>query len=473
MPSLKNFFSTKPIFMKIATSFSLLFCFFFSVLAAQNFPNTIVHGPLKVSPNQRYLVHADGTPFYWLGDTAWELFHRLKREEADTYLKNRFDKGYTVIQAVVLAEIDGLGDPNPYGEIPLENNDPTKPREAYFKHVDYIVDKAAELGLYIAMLPTWGDKLFKDRWGKGPEIFNTSNAKTYGEWIGNRYKDRKNIIWVLGGDRNPRDQNDIEVWRAMAAGIETAVGGADKALMTYHPQPNDFADGGAGKWFHNDAWFDFNMFQTGHCRENNVYDRIQVSYKRTPIKPCIDGESIYENHPVCFNSKDLGISSAYDVRKYAWLDVFAGAFGNTYGCHDIWQMYGGGRAPVNGANIPWDKAIELPAAGQMQHLRRLIESRPMLERVPNQALIVSARNANDRIQATSGKNYAFIYSAQGKEISVKLGLIAGTKVKATWYNPRDGKSTDAGEAANKGIKVYKAPTSGYGQDWCLVLDFVK
>jgi hypothetical protein len=126
---------------------------------------------LKVSSNKRFLVTADNKPFFWLGDTAWELFHRLKREEADRYLKNRADKGFTVIQAVALAELDGLNDPNPYGERPLENNDPTKPREAYFQHVDYIINKAGELGLYIGFLPTWGDKLYTDRWGKGPEIF--------------------------------------------------------------------------------------------------------------------------------------------------------------------------------------------------------------------------------------------------------------------------------------------------------------
>lgn len=123
--------------------------------------NIVSNGPLKVSDNKRFLVHENGKPFYWLGDTAWELFHRLNREEADKYLKNRAEKGFTVIQAVALAELDGVRDPNPYGEIPLENNDPTKPREAYFKHVDYIIDRAAELGLYIALLPTWGDKLSK------------------------------------------------------------------------------------------------------------------------------------------------------------------------------------------------------------------------------------------------------------------------------------------------------------------------
>lgn len=254
----------------------------------------LVPAQLRVSPDQRFLQTADGKPFFWLGDTAWELFHRLTREEAEMYLKNRADKGFTVIQAVALAELDGLHDPNPYGEIPLENDDPTKPREAYFQHVDFIIRRAEQLGLHIALLPTWGDKVFKDRWGAGPEIFTADNAQVYGKWLASRYKNQKNIIWVLGGDRNPRNDNDVAIWRSMARGIEEGSGGADKALITYHPQPNALEDGGSSKWFHNDSWLDFNMFQTGHCRENNIWDRMALVYNRKPAKPVLDGEPLYE-----------------------------------------------------------------------------------------------------------------------------------------------------------------------------------
>jgi len=145
---------------------------------------------LTVSPNRRFLVHADGSPFFWLGDTAWELFHRLTREEADFYLQKRAGQGFTVIQAVVLAELDGLRVPNAHGEIPLEHLDPTQPREAYFRHVDWVIRRAAELGLYVGLLPTWGDKVNQRYdWAKGPEIFNETNARAYGKFLGTRYRD--------------------------------------------------------------------------------------------------------------------------------------------------------------------------------------------------------------------------------------------------------------------------------------------
>ncbi len=424
---------------------------------------------LRVSENKRFLVKQDGAPFFYLGDTAWELFHRLNREEADHYLQNRKDKGFTVIQAVVLAELDGLRDPNPYGHLPLKGTDPTQPNEAYFEHVDYIVNKAEELGLFIGMLPTWGDKVYKDSWGVGPEIFDTANAKTFGAYIGKRYKN-KPIIWIMGGDRTPRHEQDVAVWRAMAEGIVAGAGDGDrdKVMMSFHPQP--MPTGGSSNWFHKDAWLDFNMFQTGHCRDTKVYEKIAGDYLLEPTKPTMDAEPIYEDHPVCFNAKELGYSEAYDVRRAAYHSLFAGAHGHTYGCHDIWQMYAPGRNAVNGPRRSWKEALDLPGAAQMSHVRALIESRPMLERVPDQSLLLQAHEGGERIQATRGRSYAFIYSTTGKPIAVHLGKISGRSIKASWYNPRTGNTRDIGKFKNTGTRTFTPPSSGLDNDWVLILD---
>ena len=426
---------------------------------------------LRVSDNKRFLVYKkNGVVFFWMGDTAWELFHRLSREEADKYLSKRAEQGFNVVQAVALAELDGLNTPNYYNEKPLIENNPATPNDAYFEHVDWIIKKAAEHNIYIALLPSWGDKVFKDKWGAGPEIFNETNVKAFGKWIGDRYKNYSNIIWVMGGDRNPRNDNDVNIWRLMAQGIEEGTGGSPNALITFHPQPNSVDDGGSSKWFHNDAWLDFNMFQTGHCRENNIWQRIKIAYDKQPIKPVLDGETIYEDHPVCFNAKDLGTSSAYDVRKHAYLSVFSGSFGHTYGCHDVWQMYGPGRTPVNGPHFYWYDALDLPAANQMKFLRRLMESRPMADRIPDASLVADPLHEHDRIQATRGKDYAFIYSSQGKEMIIVLEKITGETVNASWYNPRNGEIKDAGTFKNKGQQKIIPPSTGYGQDWVLILD---
>lgn len=428
-------------------------------------PNS--YAQFTVSENQRYLLKA-GQPFFYLADTGWELFHRLDRDQASYYLKRRAEQGFTVIQAVVLAEFDGLHVPNPYGDLPLLNDNPETPNEKYFRHVDYIIDKAAELNMTIALLPSWGDKVLRSTWGKGPEIFNASNAKIYGKWIAERYKNKTNIIWVTGGDRNPQNEAQVNIWRSMALGIQEGCVGAAKPLISFHPQPNDL---GSAEWFHNDQWLGFNMFQNGHCRNTPVYDKIQTVYNMVPAKPVMDAEPIYEDHPVCFNAREMGISNAYDIRLYAYLDIFSGAHGHTYGCHDIWQFYSPYREAVNGPHIYWQEAMELPGANQMIYLRKLIQSRPFLERVPDQSLIVENNlNPADRIQATRGKDYAFIYAASGKSFTVNLGKISGAKLNAAWFNPRKGETIKLNSLENKGTQKFTPPGMGYGQDWVLILD---
>ena len=214
---------------------------------------------IRVCENGRFLETEKGEPFFWLGDTAWELFHRASREEASFYFANRREKGFNVIQAVVLAEVDGLNTPNAYGEQPLHENDPTQPNEAYFKLVDNYVRMAGEFGLYIGMLPTWGDKVIPS-WGVGPAVFNEINARAYGSYLGDRYREFTNILWILGGDR-PAGTEEADyrpIWRALAKGIrETS---SEKPLMTYHPMGGH----SCSEWLHEEEWLDFNMMQSGH-----------------------------------------------------------------------------------------------------------------------------------------------------------------------------------------------------------------
>ena len=429
---------------------------------------------LKVSENHRFLVTDGGKPFFWLGDTAWELFHRLNREDAEKYLRNRAERRFTVIQAVALAEFEGLTVTNAYGQLPLENNDPTKPIEAYFQHVDWVVKRANELGLYIGFLPTWGDKWNK-KWGQGPEIFTPENAESYGEWIGRRYRDA-GLVWILGGDRPVETDRQKEIIRAMARGLRKGDGG--RHLVTFHPT------GGSGSSgpFHDDDWLDFNMRQNGHGPDyNGRYDQTRVDYDRVPVKPVLDGEPIYEGHPVAFDAKRFGHSIASDVRRAMYWDLFGGAFGHTYGHHSVWQMASPSHPPVNNPLMPWSEAILEPGAAEMQFGRALIESRPFLSRVPDDALIVSnvvptAVPGAGRYRFVAsrdlGGSYAFVYAPVGRPFSVRMDVIQGKKVKAWWYNPRNGKAVVIGIFENEGVREFKTPDQGEAIDWILVLDDV-
>lgn len=433
---------------------------------------------LRVSENHRFLVREDGKPFFWLGDTAWELFHRLNREEAIQYLDNRARLGFTVVQAVALAELDGLNAPNPYGHRPLIDNDPTRPdvkdgpENDYWDHVDFIVREANKRGIYIGFLPTWGDKWNK-KWGTGPEIFTPANATTYGEWLGRRYRDA-GIVWVLGGDRPVENNTHKEIIRAMARGLRAGDGG--NHLLTLHPTGGQ----SSAQYFHNEDWLDFNMRQNGHVAEyTGRYDQTRADYDRTPAKPVIDGEPIYEDHPVSFDPKKLGHSIAADVRRPLYWDLFNGAFGHTYGHHSVWQMWAPPRNPVNNPLMPWSAAINQPGAAQMQFGRRLIESRPFLTRIPDQSVIVTDRVPTSvpgagryAFVATRDLDgtYAMVYAPVGRSFKVRMPVIKGPKVKASWYNPRTGDTTAIGEFPNSGDREFAPPNNGEMLDWVLVLD---
>jgi hypothetical protein len=427
---------------------------------------------LKVSANQHFLVTADGKPFFWLGDTAWELFHRLNRAEAERYLRNRADKRFTVIQAVVLAEFEGLTVPNANGDLPLRNNDPAQPIEEYFAHVDWIVAKANELGLYVGLLPTWGDKWNKKR-GAGPEIFTPDNARVYGEWLGRRYRDA-GIIWILGGDRPVETDGHRAILSAMARGLRSGDGGAH--LITLHPPGGN----SSSTWFQAEEWLDFNMRQNGHVAEfTGRYDQTRADYDRTPTKPVLDGEPIYEDHPVAFDAKKYGHSIAADVRRPLYWDLFSGAFGHTYGHHSVWQMWTPAREPINSPLLPWTEAIDQPGAAQMQHGRALIESRPFLTRIPDPEILVSDRVPTQvpgagryAFVATrdTDRTYAMVYAPIGRPFRVRMNTISGPRITAWWFNPRTGEANAIGAFPNTGEHEFTPPERGEMLDWVLVLD---
>ncbi len=431
---------------------------------------------LKVSDNKRFLVTSDGKPFFYLGDTAWELFHRLDRKQAVAYLDKRASQKYTAIQAVALAELDGVTDPNAQGDLPLIDKDPAKPAITpganpanaqeydYWDHVDFIVDEANRRGIYIAFLPTWA-RFARDEKDK---IFTPANAEIYGKFLGKRYGN-KGIIWVLGGDRF---SDGLEpMWRAMAKGLAIGVSGKEdysSVMMTFHPN----GGGTSSTWFHDDEWLDFNMHQTGHSRgeKTRAWQRIGRDYARTPVKPVMDGEPLYEDHPVEFNAKEFGFSFDAHTRQRAYWDLFSGAFGHTYGHHAVWQMYAPGKKPINGPLMPWYDAIGRPGAAQMTYVRALMESRPMLSRVPDQSLIADVLEGADHIVATRGDGYAFVYSPMGRKFTMVMGKVSGEKCKAWWFNPRNGAATEIETLDNRGSHDFVPPTEGFAGDWVLVLD---
>jgi len=445
---------------------SVLFIFFTIMIIPPGFSQY-----LKVSENGRYLVKDDGSPFFYLGDTAWELFHRLSKEEADRYLQDRASKGFTVIQAVVLSQVGGLDVPNAEGDIPLNNHDPGDPNEDYFKHVDYIVEKAESLGLVIGMLPTWGSY-----WSSlNPEdvIFTPENAYTFGKFLGERYKNAS-LIWILGGDHNIHNDNEREIINSMAKGLEA--GDKGKHLITFHPR----GPGLSSDYFHTSEWLDFNMYQSSHAahdHDNGLY--AENDYMLELAKPTLDGEPRYENIQVGFyfgGFNRLDRFDDYDVRQAAYWSILAGACGHTYGHSSVWQMYDTGREPIIAAVMPWYVALDHPGAFQMQHVRTLFEARSFSKLIPKQSMIKNGpATGGGKIRASVADDgsFALVYSPRGESFSIDKSYIKARYIKEIWYDPRYGVSYLIHTGDTQGIQTYTPPTSGRGQDWILIIENAK
>ncbi|QDV39536.1 apiosidase-like domain-containing protein [Tautonia plasticadhaerens] len=390
---------------------------------------------LLVGDDGRHLARPAGTPFFWLGDTAWELFHRLDLDEARRYLDDRASKDFTVVQAVVLAELGGLDVPNPNGDLPLEDRDPSRPVDAYFEHVDVIVRLANDRGLVVGMLPTWGKYWKLDL---PDSIFTPENARSFGRFLGARYREA-DLVWILGGDNTIEGPEERAIVDAMAAGLAEGDGGAH--LMTYHPR----GPGRSSDLVHGADWLDFHMYQSSHASrelDNGLFAEHDRALE--PARPTLDGEPRYEAIPVGFyfrNADPLDRFDAFDVRRAAYWSLLAGAAGHTYGNNNVWQMWVPGRDPVLHADIPWWEAIDHPGAFQMRLVRRLFESRPFEKLEPDPAMIVggpTSGGAKVRAARARDGSFAFIYSPMGEPFAVDDTRLSGRRIKQIWYDPRYG-----------------------------------
>jgi hypothetical protein len=429
---------------------------------------------LRITSNGRALETADGAPFFYLGDTAWALLNALKPDEWERYLVNRADKGFTVIQAVALGLMQGPahGDtPLAEGNPPLIERDPLRPNEAYFRHVDAVMRRAAELGLVMGLLPTWGSN-WKRLGAPQPPIFTVENARPYGRFLGERYRELP-LIWILGGDANAETDEERAVIEEMAAGLDEGDGGAH--LMTYHPR----GPGMSSDIFHQASWLDFNMIQSSHGahdHDNGLF--VAHDYGLKPVKPTVDGEPRYETLYAGFYFKDYNRYDRFDdfdVRQAAYWAILAGAAGFTYGNNNVFQMWAPGRPSGLGANIPWWEALDHPGAFQMRYVRRLFEQYPPAKFIPDEAVIMDApRQGGAKVRAVRASDGAFVlaYSPYGQRFTLNKSAIAARRVQEKWYDPRYGVTYHIHTSDNTAYQTYTPPTSGRGQDWVLILEGV-
>ena len=453
------------------------------------------HGKLEVSKNGHTIQHSDGTPFLWIGDTGWGMFQQLTREEVDQYLDNRQKLGFTVIQSVAFWYPHGGGmesgphnAANVYGCRPFKGGEdfpdtaepmivnggsPDSPND-YWDHADYIIRAVKKRNMYLALLPCWGRAYITPQMGGAQPEFTEEEARTYGAFLGKRYQQEPNIIWVLGGDakaqikgydknNNYQDWDKRSVFRAMAEGIAQGVTGQkpvwnqtspawNQVFMTYHPD-GDVTDN-SSLWFHEDAWLTANGVEV--WREvDKVYPTMLGEYQlNKPIKPSLFLEGSYE-----FGSyrHECGWVTPVKVRRQIYHTFFAGGAGHTYGAGPIWAMRG------NGGNYncgyTWKQALGFPAGANFAGVAKaFLQEHQWNEWIPDQSILGGTAGEGESLKTAvtcASGHMALVYFSNNSSTKIKNTL--NKAAVALWFDPRNGQEEQAGQFKQNEVRDMVPP----------------
>ncbi len=389
--------------------------------------NSVDVGPIRVSSNGRYFVDQNGEPFFWLGDTLWELFRCHSLDDARAMLDNRKKKGFSVIQIMFTGVGDG-SKPNLSGQLPWIDNNPAAPNEEYFRHVDSVIQLGRQHGLVLVL------GVFHQL---QRSIITTANARKYAKWIAQRYRDVPNIIWTM----YPKAEEEfVPVLRELAAGLQEGDGGSH--IITVHPDPSPTSS----SFIHKEGWLAFNMIQTCVNYEL-IYDMVTYDYTLVPAKPTVMAEGGYEG-------LEFGkLQTPLEIRKQAYWSHLAGGH-HSYGHNDNWA------SPTS-----WRDWIDSPGAYHMSVYRDIITScNEWWNWIPDQSVFATGQSSGMTLNvAARSANGDWILAYLSSSISVPIRMdkiTAGDIVRASWIDPRTGDKQKIGSFKNTGVREYATP-----KDW--------
>jgi hypothetical protein len=377
--------------------------------------------PLKPSADGRYLVDAADRPFFYHADTAWALPRNATLADANEYFERRAKEGFTAIHLhAVTKEVGPVKNVN--GDEPFAPlDDILKPNEAYWRHVDAVLEATESHGLVAAVSALWVRWGGRDREGWRNEL-TEANAAKYGEFLGRRYAGRMNILWILGGDDNPHE--DRAAIALLARALRQA---APHHLITVHNQPEH----SSAAFFASAPWLDVNAAYTYREVSPHVLSEWTRPYTSGKPKPIFLIESGYEHE-----SNDQRPGTPHRVRRQAYGAILSGALmGHAYGHREVWRF-----------SPKWREGAADVGAQHMRHVRELFATRdwwklrPDLEHelVPSRVDRVSPGEEGwaSAARAADG-SFAIVYLPAGRPVVVDMQHVTGT-VRATWFDPTNG-----------------------------------
>jgi hypothetical protein len=400
--------------------------------------------PVKISVNRRFLVDQNNVPFLYHGDAPWSLIVGLTPGEAEQYLENRRRKGFnSVIVNLIEHKFAAHPPRNRNGDAPFNTaGDFSTPNQKYFAHADWVIRKAGEKGIQVVLAPAYlGYAGTDEGWYEEVLVNGPAKCREYGRYVGSRYKDFGNILWLMGGDRNP--EKAVKEVDQMALGIKEK----DKRhLFTAHVAP-EFSP---VEVYPNASWLDINVTYTYKL----IHDSLLKDYNRAPVIPFFLIESSYEGEHN---------SSTVQIRRQAYWAILCGGTGQSIGNRPIWLFDPG-----------WQEAMDAPGSTSMAYLKTFFSSRPWYDLVPDQKHTTVTGGLGefhglDYLAAarTGDGGTVIAYMPTRRRVAVDMSQISGNRAKVWWFNPSTGNAESAGEFPTSGSREFTPPQDG---DWVLVLD---
>jgi hypothetical protein len=432
--------------------------------------------PLTMAPNKGYLVDNTGAPWFMQGDSAWELVPGLDQADTLSYLSDRQSRGYNAIIVQVMEHKFTTHNPpwlDVYGNPPFTRNLPgssdldfTAPDEAYFKNLDFVLQQANARGIAVLLFPSYLGYICQDEgWCETMGENGVSRMVTYGTYLGNRYKNQPNIIWVLGGDDTATGSVLSEV-TGIANGIRAA---GDTHLMTAHWATEESA---ADNSLASIPWLQIDTLYT--YKDQSLYTKAQSDYARDKgVRPEFLIEADYEGeHPGSATTSDTWRAQMYEP-------ALAGSMGFVFGNNPLW-FYG----TLGDGNAGWALAtsgsgftnwrLSLPSPGSMDGLRAgtFFRSIAWQTLVPDTTgRVLTSGNAVVGAASPDGK-LAAVYLSEGGSAGINLSAFVGP-VAARWYDPSAGTfATITGSPfTNTGSHTFASPGKNRSgeSDWVLLL----
>lgn len=426
---------------------------------------------VKISTDQRTFTYQDGSPFFWLGDTAWEISWKSTKEQALAYLDDRQKKGFTVLQIVVKSHQffnrDGVVNQNGQPYLIDGSLDQLNPR--YFDYLDLMVEEANKRGMIVALVPMWAAMMELHHNPKYLErTFSSAQSIQVAQYIGARYAG-DDVFWIVAGDNDYSSKASKEHWTAFAQALDQASGGWH--LMTTHPR------GFAASFDYYDAtatWLDFHMYQSSHLAGGDyTWQAARKGRQLRPVKPVLNGEPNYEDiyHNLWEPGDTVRVNSfriqPVHVRQAAWESLFSGAnAGITYGGNGVWQWHTPQHPGTHAPRKFVDDAWKMPGSEHMRQVKSIAYDLEWYswEPIPNW---VVAKDSPEVIPAVVGnKGFIAYVPVQTKNLEVDLKAISGT-LYFQWINPTTGQRSKLSRIARNKKPTYVFSSPELKEDWLL------